>query len=305
MLRLVERYIAPIVCLLIVLVSSAYALGCRRCGRSNCGGGCFGYVKPYVAPVIAAPDTNVFVVQANYPAPLVGQGGSPAYAAGLQGFSQQSLPLLDVNLHLQSQLQLIRAAGDTNALANERFTAMVQRVAEIQAPAVERLAAGSAAAAVLNAAGLNPSVQGVAQSQAVLITRDQAGVIQVQQVDQSAIASMQQRWQAGLKPIDPVPGPNPGPPPEAFPVESSALATFCYKCHGSALATPAKGFRLGDSPELAASMEQKFFKISKHVSAGSMPPADYKPQPTDKDRVAILDEIDAIIQKHQSQGVER
>ncbi len=300
MLRYVEKYVAPIAILLLLSIGTAWALGCRRCGRSSCRGGCFGYVAPYVAPVVAAPNTNVFVVQANYPNPLIGQGQSPAYSAGPQGFGSQALPFLDVNAYAQTQLQLIKAADQTNAIASERSMAFVQRVAELQAPAVERLAAGSAAAMVLSAAGLNPSVQGVSQSQAVVIEKDSAGNVRVRALEATEVQRIQTNVDNQLRPAPPVATPSPDAPPPIPPEEGANLGRFCYTCHGSGLATPAKGLKLGDTHELAGSMKLRFFDIAKRVKSKTkpMPPADYKDQPTDEERAAILNEIGAIISKH-------
>lgn len=310
MLRFVEKYAVSIGILLIVFVGSAYALGCRRCGRSTCHG-CGFVTAPYVAPAVAASDTNVYVVQSNYPQPLVGAGGSPFYSNGPQGFQAGALPLFDVNQFASQQLQLLRAADQTNALQHERMQAFVTRVTELQAPAVERLAAGNAAAMVLTAAGLNPTAPPAnGQSQAVVIDRDEQGLIRIQPMTAEQVQSIRVRVQtqtsgpgATLPAAPPVAGPS-EPPPPPVPVGAGLTAQFCGKCHGLDLASPKKGLFLGDDPNVARAMKNRWFEITNSVGNGSMPPSS-DPQPTNEQKVAILNELEGFIKKHESSGVER
>lgn len=150
------------------------ASACNRCGHfgSSCR-----YFKTVAKPIVKVVTPDVFVVQNNYPQPLVGQGNT-LYQSN--GFQSALLPFLDPNRYFEQEIQLIRAADATNAIRSQRASVLLERVIEIQAPAVERLAAGQAAQMVLQAAGLDPSHNtGGPTQQAVVINRDAAGRLQV------------------------------------------------------------------------------------------------------------------------------
>lgn len=266
-----------------VAVSPSIAEACNRCGRSACI-----YRQAVVAPVVqqVVQSPDVYVVQNNYPSPLVA-GGSTAYTStGVQGYQNATIPLLDPNQYFSQELQLLRAANDANALRSERSAALFQRVAELQAPVAERLAAGQAASMVLQAAGLDPSNKPAAlQSSAVVIRRDGAGGVQVQPLTQAQVESLTVRTTQNVTTPD-----APLPALGKFPM----LTQHCAKCHGTDLAAPKGGFFLGDDENVAKSMKDRFFDIVEAIDSKSMPPAD-SPQPTDEERAAILNEIQSII----------
>jgi hypothetical protein len=168
--------------LILVLVAPSAADACNRCGRF--GGSCRYFRAPYVAPyrakavvkVVQAPD--VYVVQNNFPTPLVAQGNTLYQSTG--SYQAALLPFLDPNRYFEQELQLLRAVDQTNSIRSQRASVLIERIVELQAPAVERLAAGQAAQLVLQAAGLDPAhnVGGPTQ-QAVIINRDAAGRLQV------------------------------------------------------------------------------------------------------------------------------
>lgn len=268
-----------------VAVSPSIAEACNRCGRSACI-----YRQAVVAPVVqqVVQSPDVYVIQNNNPAPLVAQGSVGYTSTGPQGFQAATIPLLDPNQYFSQELQLLRAASDANALRSERSAALFQRVAELNAPVAERLAAGQAASMVLQAAGLDPSNKPAAlQSSAVVIRRDGAGGVQVQPLTQTQVESLTVRTTAQNVTTPEAPLPSLG---GKFPM----LSQHCAKCHGTDLAAPKGGFFLGDDDNVSKTMKERFFDIVEAIDSKSMPPAD-SPQPTDEERAAILNEIQSII----------
>lgn len=280
------------VLLLITLVCVDDASACTRCRRF--GTACI-YAKPVVAavaPVVQTIEsTDVFVIQSNYPAPLVGQGTSAVVSNG--GYQSLTLPLFDPSIYFSQSLQLIRAANDTNALQHERTSSLVERVAALQAPAVERLAAGQAASSVLRAAGLDPAHNMQGNSSAVVINRDAEGRLQVLPLSTEQIQSITSSVSAStsnvtttIKTTDPQLGEATG----KFPM----LQTFCAKCHGTDVAQPGGGFYLGDDPQVVAAMRSRWFEITDDIGSGKMPKAG-SPQPSDEQKARLIDELQAII----------
>ncbi len=284
--------------LLLALALTDAAAACGGCGLF--GNRCR-FHKPVVAvaPVVYPPQANVFVIQNSYPVPLVPPGttGYQSIAAPI-GYQGAVLPFLDPNRYFDQELQLMKAADQTAALRSQRTSALLERIAALQAPAIERLAAGQSAQMVLSAAGLNPAAPAQAQQQAVVISHDAYGRIQVAPVTPQQLAAMAADTRpAGALPA--VPPPTPGvaaaqQPAGAGNGKHPALAQFCGKCHGVDVAQPKKGLFLGDDAEVARGMKAKFFAIARAVGSRTMPPAS-EPQPNDQQRAAILDEIESII----------
>jgi len=259
------------------------AAACQRCGRSACV-----YRAAYVAPVVQqVKQADVFVVQNNYPQPLVAQGTSAVVSNG--GYQSLTLPLFDANQYFSQELQLLKAAGDAQALRSERTSQLVERVAALQAPAVERLAAGQAARMVLQAAGLDPAHNTQGQASAVVISRDASGTLQVQQLSTDQVQRIATRTT-----ITESIGTTERPDLAAVQGKYPMLTQFCGKCHGLDVASPKAGLYLADDANVAAGMKSKFFEIVRSVSQGQMPPA-AEPQPDDRQKAAILSEIEQIV----------
>ena len=274
--------------LALVLLYQGTSDACNRCGLfgNRCKFVAHTYVAPVVAPAYAAQP--VYVVQNNYPQPLVSQG-STNYSATSQSYQQSVLPLLDVNRYFSQTLELQKAATATQALQSERALTVFQRVAELQAPSLERYAAGSAAAMVLQAAGLDPTV-GNSNSQAVVISRDSQGKLQILPLSAEQTLKVTQKITTKAE-VAPPPG-----------GETPFLAKYCYACHGLEKAEPKGKFYLGNDPTVAKAMKSNFFKITQQIRTGKMPPAD-APQPTKEEKALILDEVQELILSH-SEGVE-
>ncbi len=232
---------------------------------------------------------DVYVVQNNNPAPLVAQGNTLYQSVGYQS---AVLPFFDPNSYFEQELQLHKAADVTAALRSERTASLVERIVALQTPAIERIAAGQAAQMVLRASGLDPR-HNSASASGVVISRNADGIVTVTQIDPvrarayaagaaTSITTTTRRLARiatnGSYPM---------------------LTQFCAKCHGTQNASPKAGFYLGDSDAVARVMRDNWFKITKRVSKGSMPPAK-APQPTKEQRRAVLNDIESIITKHSS-----
>lgn len=266
---------------------------CNRCGLF--GNRCrYVATSTYVAPVVAAVPSvsNVYVLQNNYPAPLVGQGSSALVSNG--GYQSLTLPLYDPTAFLSQSLQMVSAGQDYVKLAHSQALASHQRTLELQAPTVERLAAGQAASQVLRAAGLDPAHNTSGQSSAVVISRNADGQLQVLPLQAAEAQAITARLSTSTTITSAIAT---TPQPQAVGTPASLLAQFCGKCHGLDIAAPKGGFFLGDDAETAKGMKAKFYEIAQAVGTDkTMPPAN-APQPTDEQRAAILTESAEIIRR--------
>lgn len=171
----------------LVLLSPLAAEACYKCGNyRTCK-----YIKPYVAPVVKYDQTDVFIVQNNYPAPLVGQGFTGYASTG--GYQQSVLPFFDPNRYLNGALELQKATQETFAIGSNRADSLAQKFAEIQAPAVEHLARGEAGERLLRAAGLTSAEFKSGHSNAVVVSRDSYGRLQVVPLDPSQTEGVNNR----------------------------------------------------------------------------------------------------------------
>jgi len=75
---------------------------------------------------------------------------------------------------------------------------------------------------------------------------------------------------------------------------NDVLQQFCGKCHGGDNSSPSKGIYLWDEGESAKWMKEHFFTIQKKIRLGEMPPSG-SPQPTQDQKVQILNRIESII----------
>ena len=269
---------------LATLVASlvAEADACHRCGRSQCV-----YAAPaYVAPVVATPTVNTYVINSNYPAPLVAGGTSAVVSTG--GYQSQVLPLFDPQTYLSSSIELQKAVNGTMSLAFQQGNALAQRSLELQSPAVERLAAGQTASMVLQAAGLEPGKGATAGAQSFVFRRESNGAFHMEPLTTEQVERITLKVEAGTSAAT------------ATPDEISAdakfplVVKFCAKCHGPDLAAPKGGVYLGDSDNAAKWQRDNFFEIVQQIKKGSMPPAS-SPQPTQDERAGLLSEFESII----------
>lgn len=236
------------------------------------------HAAPLVVEEFAVVDVpDVYVIQNNTPVPLVVQG-STGYVANTYG--NNVLPLFDPNVYFQQELALVRAADQTAAVRAQRTSALVERVVAMQAPAVERLAAGDAAAKILQAAGLVDTRGVVGNTNSVVIKTTSDGQLVVEPVTMTAPSvsggvGTSKAQQA---------------PPEAL----SLVKKYCAACHGQGLQDPKGGFYIGPGKDVARVLRAEWFSVTNRVSAGTMPPQG-SPQPTNEERAGILNEIESLI----------
>jgi mono/diheme cytochrome c family protein len=234
-------------------------------------------------------NADVFIVQANYQQPLVGQGATLYSGTG----SYQSLvaPLVDPNLYFSQEMQLLKAAQETNALRADRTADLFQQALALHAPAVEATARAQAAKMVLSAAGLDPESAPHTSSQSLVIEKDHLGRLQIRTLTAEQSLAITQKIE---KKFDDAAH----QPPATLPSDAKypLLTQYCAKCHGLDNAQPKGGLHLGDDQNVARAMEEKFFKLKRAVDpeTGDMPPAT-APQPSRSEREAILREIEAIV----------
>lgn len=278
------RWLLAVLCLMLLSVE---AEACHRCGRSACV-----YAQPVVAAPIVQEKTDVFVIQSNYPAPLVGQGTSALVSNG--GYQALTIPLIDPQLFINSSLRLVSDANALGAAAHERTANLVQRVAELQAPTVERLAAGQAASQVLRAAGLDPAHNTQGQSSAVVINRDASGQLQVLPLTATQVQSITSNVTASTtnitKAITTTETPKLSEQGGKYPL----FTKHCASCHGVNVAQPGGGLFLGDDPGVAAEMEKRWYAIEKSINTGKMPKNGATLSTEEKQGLAA--ELDAMIQ---------
>ncbi|MBL9085267.1 MAG: hypothetical protein JNK76_25905 [Planctomycetales bacterium] len=291
--------------LLIVCAASGSAEACSRCGRSGCV-----YKQPVaVQPIVAPPVVNTYVINGGqYPAPLVA-GGSTAYQSLGSSYQATTLPLFDPQQYLSQSLELQKAVNGTLGLASQQANGLAQRFAELQAPAVERIAAGQAASMVLTAAGLDPKAptsgprsfvvhQEGASVRVEPLTAEQMAKITVRATIESTAAggggqaAGSQSAETGSA----------AKSPEAAEHKYPMLATFCAKCHGLDQAQPKGGIFLGDDDNTARWMRENFFAITQAVGTKqTMPPAGAA-QPTREERVRLLNEVESIVSQRSGGG---
>ena len=275
------------------LVDSAEAQLFRRRFRGSCStGSCPPKVVQQEQVVVAEPvapvveKTDVFVVQNNNPAPLVAQG-STLYSAAPTSYQGAVLPFFDPNAYFEQELQLQRAADQTAALRAERTAKLVEKIAELQAPAIQKLATGQAAALVLKAAGLDPQ-HNKGGSSGVVVTRDANGKVIVVPLDPAVAKSIAAKTTSTstVTVKQTIRSGNSGKYP--------AVTKFCGKCHGTQRSDPDGGFYIGEGKEVARVMKQEWFKITRKVTTGAMPPPS-SPQPSQDEKAQILNEIEQMI----------
>ena len=250
------------------------------------------YTKVVREQPIIVDQPDVFVVQNNNPAPIAAQGET-VYRSGvaLGGYQQTALPLFDPQSYFSQSIELAKAVNQTAALQSQRTDALVDRLLTAQSATVETLARGEAAARVLQAAGIATVGQLQAQSLGVVITRDQAGQLQVLQLAPEAAEAYASR--ATTRQQAAAEQPQPG---EATP-SAPLIAKFCGACHGPQLASPRGSLYLDARPQSVRVIAAEFGMIRDRLLS-DMPPAD-SPQPTQAERQAMLAELTMLTRGNQ------
>ena len=221
------------------------------------------YYRPVAVPV------NVFVVQNNNsPAPLVAQG-TTAYASN-GGYQAAVLPLFDPNAYLREAQALLFASNESQRIASLRADELAKTFVALQAPAVERVVAGQAASAVLNAAGLNPRAPN-AESSAYVLSRSTKGVLTVKPLSPERAEQITERARPNI-------------PPQHY----TAVQTFCIRCHADP--NGKGGVNLND----ARSLKTNWFDVTETIIQGKMPPESEK-QPNDDERREIITGLQNMI----------
>ena len=250
------------------------------------------YTKVIKEQAVVVQQPDVFVVQNNNPAPIAAQGET-VYRSGvaLGGYQQTALPLFDPQSYFAQSIELAKAVNQTAALQSQRTDALVDRLLTAQSATVETLARGEAAARVLQAAGIATVGQPSQQSLGVVITRDQAGQLQVLQLEPEAAEAYATRaatyQQAAAEQSQPG-GTTPSAP---------LIAKFCGACHGPQLASPRGSLYLDARPQSVRVIAEEFGMIRDRLLS-DMPPAD-SPQPTQAERQAMLAELTMLTRGNQ------
>lgn len=287
------RFIA----ILIVASITTSASACNRCGRAQCiyAAKVVAPVAHHVAPVAAVVQPNVFVIQnAGYPAPLVPQGQT-LYQSSV-GYQAGAATFLDKDRFFTSEQQLQQAADKYSQLRHARYSESFDRTVAAEAPALEIATRGNAGSQLLRAAGFDPSANAAGfQRQAVALTFDAAGNPSVTPLSQQQAATLKYEQRTVERTTTTVVPPAANEPELGgkWPVATK----YCLKCHDQGLPAPKGGFYLGEDPDVARGMREKWFDITDRVSTpgpGQMPPAD-APQMTPEEKSQLFNEISAMI----------
>lgn len=250
------------------------APACSRCGLF--GNRCKFSSHVTVAPVAVVRQPEVFVVQNNYPQPngaaIFAQQGTGLY--GFQGAAQAYT--LDPAAVLRQAADLARGAQDLARDGLNGFNTSASLAMQLNANANEPLARGTAAAMVLNAAGLNQPAQG--SSQALRLTRGADGRWSVEQADAATItAKASASTEARPSPVE-------------APAKS-VVAARCSSCHGLSKAEPAGSLYLDAGHKIDC---RQALKSIAAVMNGTMP--------KDKSSPLTAEELTAIVSELTSLG---
>lgn len=272
--------------ILLLIGSPVTAEACNRCGHAKCI-----YAAPVVhaSPVVHQKAADVFVVQNVYPGvPLVPQGsslygGTPSYGSLTDPVffdpNRQASDANELSKALLSTLQSHAALSSNNAA----------KYWELQAPALEAVTRGQAAAMVLKSAGLDPAHNAAGQQSAVVISRDAHGQVQVQQLSAPQVAAITANVEAktAIRPRADVPE-----------VGGSVISKYCGACHGVDLQAPKAGLFIDADASLGESLDKNYRRIRNAVlkkpGVKAMPPAD-SPQIPAAEVEAFFDELDEVI----------
>ena len=243
--------------LAIVGAVASDAEACGRCGLF--GARCRHAVAvPHVAvaPIVQA-SPEVLLINNIYPQPngsaaLLAQQGGTVY-----GYQQAALPLrVDPSETLRQAAELARGAQWLAQTGLDGYQSSAQLALTLQSATDDALARGTAAAAVLSAAGLNPATAPQAQQQTLRITQS-GGKWQVEQQQ----TPLRQTASGGL------------------------VDRLCASCHGREKAEPAGGLYVFGGSRL--SCEQTIASIAE-VTSGKMPKGQ---QITSDERQALVAEL--------------
>lgn len=249
---------AILAALAVIVATSESAEACGRCGLFGARCRHAAVVVPHVAvaPIVqAAPE--VLLVNNIYPQPngaaalLAQQGGT------LYGYQQAALPLrVDPSETLRQAAELARGAQRLAQTGLDGYQSSAQLALTLQSSTDDALARGTAAAAVLSAAGLNPATSLQSQQQTLRITQ-QGGKWTVDQQQ----APLRQTAAGGL------------------------VDRLCASCHGQQKTQPDGGLYVFGGARL--SCEQTLAAIAA-VTSGKMPKGQ---QITSDERQALVAEL--------------
>lgn len=267
-----NRYLVAFAFCVVWMAMVADVEACQRCGLF--GNRCKFVSHVAVAPVAVIKQPEVFVVQNNYPpgsgaAALLAQQGGTVY--GLQAAAQAYT--LDPAAVLRQAADLARGAQQLAADGLNGYNTSASLALQLNQQANDSLAKGTAAALVLNAAGLNQQALNAAP-QALRLTRGPDGRWSVEQADPATVAEkLTAKAQASTAPTDPIA------------TGGSVVSAKCGQCHGLAKAEPAAGLYLDDGH--AISCEQALRSI-RAVMSGKMPKGQ---QLTPQELTSLVDEL--------------
>lgn len=266
--RLAFLFVMELVFLSLVPDASA----CSRCGLF--GNRCKFSSHVAVAPVAVVKQPEVFVVQNNFPQPngaaILAQQGTGVY--GFQAAAQAYT--LDPAAVLRQAADLARGAQQLAKDGVDGFNTSASLALQLNSQANDSLARGTAAAMVLNAAGLNQASP--SSSQALRIFRGSDGRWQVDQASPDEVSA---RIEAGVST-------KPAPQSPAAIGAGSVIAKKCASCHGLDKAEPAGGLYLDQGQGLDC---RQALKAIKSVMSGSMP--------KDKSQALTPEELTAIVEE--------
>ncbi len=250
---------------------------CLCCNIADAGRPCRTCRKVVKAVQPIAVPQATYVIQNNYPQPLVAQGTTSYASTAPTGYQAAVLPLFDVNRYLHDQQQLSLALNKTQALGMSQVQKIAERVAEIQAPALEAQSRGQAAAMVLDAAGLRHA--GERSTSAIVIERHGAETT-IRPLTRQEVA----RLQFGGEPTEPAEG------ADEHAATPTLLGRFCASCHGEDVAQPKAGLYLSYDANYGETLRARLADILYQVDQQKMPPATAE-QPTAEEREALKSEI--------------
>lgn len=267
-----NRYLMVFVFCFVGLAMVADVEACQRCGLF--GNRCKFASHVAVAPVAIVRQPEVFVVQNNYPpangaAALLAQQGGTVY--GLQAAAHAYT--LDPAAVLRQAADLARGAQQLAADGLNGYNTSASLAMQLNQQANDSLAKGTAAALVLNAAGLNQQALN-ASPQALRLIRGPDGRWNVEQADPATVAEkLTNKAQASTAPN------------EQMATGGSVVSAKCGQCHGLAKAEPAAGLYLDDGH--AISCEQALRSV-RAVMSGKMPKGQ---KLTPQELTALVDEL--------------
>lgn len=292
------RFTATALALAAVLSLVSTADACTRCGLfgRNCRFASIAHEQVVVAPIAASPEVlvvqnNLPAAPAGYSAPLLAPQGPTVYGyqASAAAYYADPAEMLRQSSDLAKGVQqLMQSALDAHKETS-------QLAIEAQTVQNDSLNRALAAAAILQAAGLNQPQQ---QSQALRIYKDGAGNWQVESAEPQAVNAKVQAFSAKISSSATKGGGAVTPPAQAETAGpagvspslpgKSLLAAKCAKCHGTDKQQPAAGLYFDAGVALDCDTLEK---ANADVLDGKMPKGSSL---TDAEKLAVLSELKVL-----------